>query len=269
MSLEQFMSRFKYDTSKVFNLGIERELFLASKGVIGPHTPRFLAAIERGIPCATPFHGETYMGVEPDAFGFELSACQLEMRVGPCVQDNLYWALAARDTTLKIVLEHLGLEALHRGVAPKDMPLDVYPDPAGRYQKLVKDMPVKTLRAACRVAGTHVHVGMRNQEHALRVYNHSLEYLDELKELGDESNGERLAIYQQMAPDCDPKPFATWEDYYREAVRAEFSSDPRKCWTWIRISVHGTIEFRMFGATSSKKKIVRWANRCLEICKAA
>lgn len=149
------------------------------------------------------------------------------------------------------------------------MPLDVYPDPTGRYQRITKDMPRKILRAACRVIGTHVHVGMRDHEMALRVYNYAIRHLAELCEMGNGSFGERLAIYKQMAPDYEPKPYASWEEYYNTALEKGFAEDPRKCWTLIRISVHGTIEFRMFGATDSIDRIVSWATRCHQICQEA
>jgi ribosomal protein S18 acetylase RimI-like enzyme len=52
-------------------------------------------------------------------------------------------------------------------------------------------------------------------------------------------------------------------------VTKGFDKDPRKCWTLIRISKNGTIEFRMFGATPSLERIVGWAKLCHDLCKEA
>jgi gamma-glutamyl:cysteine ligase YbdK (ATP-grasp superfamily) len=149
------------------------------------------------------------------------------------------------------------------------MPLDVYPDPTGRYQKITRDMPREVLTAACRIIGTHVHIGMPDHETALRVYNRLCPYFEHLCEMGNGSFGERLAIYRQMAPKYKPTPYESWEDFYGSACKKGFVEDPRKCWTLIRISVHGTIEFRMFGATDNHERIVRWATKCHELCMEA
>jgi gamma-glutamyl:cysteine ligase YbdK (ATP-grasp superfamily) len=151
-------------------------------------------------------------------------------------------------------------------VGQEDMPLDVYPDPSGRYQELVKTMPRHVLQAACRVIGTHIHIGMPDHTVALKVYNQVIGRCDWLCSRGNGSFGERLDIYRIVAPDCDPRPYQDWGEFYREACIRGFDEDPRKCWTLIRISKHGTIEFRMFGATSSIKRIVGWAKLCRDFC---
>jgi gamma-glutamyl:cysteine ligase YbdK (ATP-grasp superfamily) len=146
------------------------------------------------------------------------------------------------------------------------MPLDVYPDPSGRYQRMVKTMPRACLIAACRVIGTHIHIGMPNHEVALRTYNHVISECDYLCTKGNGSFGERLDIYREVAPDCDPMPYADWSHFYKTACEKGFDKDPRKCWTLIRISKHGTLEFRMFGATSSVNRVIGWANLCHQLC---
>ena len=130
-------------------------------------------------------------------------------------------------------------------------------------------MPREILSAACRVIGTHVHVGMPDWETALRVYNKVIPHTAMLCEKGNGSFGERLELYKQMAPNWNPSPYVDWDAYYQAAVRGGFTEDPRKCWTLIRISVHGTIEFRMFGATASIDKVVSWAELCHSLCEEA
>lgn len=271
MTIEKFKSLFKYDWDKVGYVGIERECFITDMdGGIVPTAQKVLSGLERGIH--TDERSLSYWGIvrpEKGAFGYELSACQIESRVGPCCLADLQPNLKYREEQLKAALHHYGLLALHTEVGPEDMPLDIYPDPTGRYQKITKDMPRKILLAACRVIGTHVHIGMRDHDMALRVYNHVIRHYAEFCELGNGSFGDRLAIYRQMAPDFEPNPYASWDEYYQTAVAKSFAEDPRKCWTLIRISVHGTIEFRMFGATDSIGRIVKWATQCRDLCQAA
>lgn len=253
MTIEKFRSLFTYDQSKVGYVGVERECFTCDQtGKIVPLAHKVLASVKKGTE-----------------FGYELSACQVETRVGPCLLEKLHNHLDERDMQLNTAFADNNLLALHAEVAPEDMPLVVYLDPTGRYQEITKNMPREILSAACRVAATHIHVGMFDHNLALRVYNHVIRHLAELCEMGNGSFGERLAIYKQMAPDYEPKPYASWEEYYQTALAKGFVEDPRKCWTLIRISVHGTIEFRMFGATDSTDRIVRWAQHCHTLCLAA
>jgi gamma-glutamyl:cysteine ligase YbdK (ATP-grasp superfamily) len=252
MSLKQFKSLFRYDGSKQGFVGVEREAFICSSGVIVPRAQEVLASVGQN-----------------NEFAYELSKCQIESRAGPCLLSGLGKSLHVTEQRLARVLAGLELSLRHCEVGPEDMPLDIYPDPTGRYQQITKDMPREILLAACRVIGTHVHVGMRDHEMALRVYNYAIRHVQELCEKGNGSFGERLAIYRQMAPDFEPKAYRSWQDYYDQACSKGFAEDPRKCWTLIRISVHGTIEFRMFGATGSIDRIVGWAGRCHELCQEA
>jgi gamma-glutamyl:cysteine ligase YbdK (ATP-grasp superfamily) len=265
MTIDQFKSLFTYNSIMTGYLGVERECFITdAKGKIVPKAHEVLSIIE---DTESPF-SECHL-VSPGEFSFELAAAQLESRIGPCVLKDLKWKLVNSNKLLILLLKYKGYSPLHIEVGPEDMPLDVYPDPTGRYQKITENMPREILLAACRVIGTHVHIGMPDHETALRVYNYTVRHYAELCELGNGSFGERLAIYRQMAPDFEPKSYASWDEYYQAALAKGFAEDPRKCWTFIRISVHGTIEFRMFGATDSIDRIVSWATRCHQICQEA
>lgn len=257
MSLDAFKKKFLFNPKRAFRVGIERECFIAEGGRIVPRAPEVLAS------------AKDVLGLEDVEFGYELSACQVESRVGPCSVGQLSDRLYERQDQLKALLSLQGLSDVHTEVGPEDMPLDVYPDPTGRYQEITKSMSREVLLAACRIIGTHVHVGMRDHEMALRVYNRVCRHWSELCDLGDGSSGERFAIYKQMAPYFEPTPYRDWSHYHEVAVAKGFENDPRKCWTLIRISVHGTIEFRMFGATDSVDRIVAWAVRCHVLCLSA
>lgn len=249
MDLNIFMGKFNFREEGKLFVGVERECHLVDEnGAIVPMAAKVLEHIN------------------DEHFGYELSACQLESRTAPVQLKHLKDALSKNDSVARSVLNALSLGCSHKEVAPFDMPLDVYPDPTGRYQQITKNMPIEILRAACRVIGTHVHIGMPNHETALRVYNEVICHADKLISLGNGSDGERLKIYRMMAPDATPPAYASWNDFYSTACAKGFDQDPRKCWTLIRISVHGTIEFRMFGTTDDLDVIVGWANHCFGLC---
>ncbi len=247
-----FSERFNFCPNKHLFLGIERECFLTRDDKIAPIAPEVLQNI--GI------NGE---------YGYELSACQLEIRTKPVQDDRIEAVLADSQLRLREKESLHGFKTRHVEVAPYDMPLDVYPDPSGRYQRITEKMPEHILRAACMVAGTHVHVGMRDRESAVKAYNEAIKHMRMLCRVGDKSNGERLKIYTVMAPNYLPRPYKDWGDYEAYAVEAGFQNDPRSCWHLIRISVHGTVEFRMFGATEDTKEVTDWALLCHAICKSA
>lgn len=279
LDITEFTKQFRFNPRKSLYLGVERECFLCDKsGKIAPIAPQVLSCLEKFIPSPSCFVGSDSWEPSKD-FGYELSACQLESRVGPCQLEDLASQLRANEKKVRAIEKvptHRALgktwswfSRLFVEVGPEDMPLDVYPDPSGRYKRITKKMPRDILLAACRVIGTHVHIGMPDRETALRVYNRVLQYLPLLCWKGDGSHGERLEIYKMMAKNWNPLPYADWDAFYQAAVRGEFTEDPRRCWTLIRISVHGTIEFRMFGATDSIEKIVSWAKLCHSLCKKA
>lgn len=286
MSLHIFKEQFRYKPELTLHVGVEREVFLTDrKGNIVPKAERILTFAEkRGIPYqdstsslglydtwfgGIPLPRTEYDPMKPGEFSYELSACQIESRIGPVPLAEAHRALTTSNTRLYSLVLQNKLNLLHTEVGPADMPLDVYPDPSGRYQEITKTMPRSVLLAACRVIGTHVHIGMPDHETALRVYNTLCKDFLGLCEMGNGSFGERLAIYREMAPNYVPNPYESWEHLYEYAQREGFAYDPRKCWTLIRISVHGTIEFRMFGATDSIERIVSWATRCHDLCAQA
>jgi gamma-glutamyl:cysteine ligase YbdK (ATP-grasp superfamily) len=202
-------------------------------------------------------------------YGYELSACQLELRTDPVRLEHASETLRKAQDLLSEHEAMFDFKASHIEVAPIDMPLDVYPDPTGRYQVITKNMPTEILRAACRVAGTHIHIGMADPQQAVRAYNAAIRKWPELCRLGDKSQGERLEIYKVMAPDFNPPEYAGWEEFEKYAASRGFTENPRNCWHLIRISMHGTIEFRMFGATPCTNEIAHWAEFCHDICSGA
>jgi gamma-glutamyl:cysteine ligase YbdK (ATP-grasp superfamily) len=247
-----FLSRFQFRPEGGMLVGIEREALLVRNNSMVPIAKEVLEALKTN-----------------GRYGYELSACQLEDRIGPVDLQNLLLSLEENEAEIREAEKNLQFQRFLYEVGPADMPLDVYPDPTGRYQIITKDMPREILLAACRVIGTHIHIGMPNHETALAVYNKVFSKWEDLCRMGDGSCGERLEIYTRMAPDFKPSYYPNWDNFYREAIQKGFELDPRKCWHLIRLSVHGTIEFRMFGTTRELKRIVTWAKYCHELCSRA
>lgn len=186
--MKEFMKKFKFNSKKSLLVGIEREVLLSQNGNIVPIAEKVLQRLN-----------------DPKRYGYELSACQLEDRIGPTTVSNLMNELLKNENEIMDVEEKLGFNREYYEVGPVDMPLDVYPDPTGRYQEIIKNMPRDILLAACRVIGIHVHIGMPDHKTAINVYNNVIENWKELCRIGDGSCGERLEIYKKMAPDFIPK----------------------------------------------------------------
>lgn len=247
-----FRARFQFRPEWAGLVSVERECFLTRGGKVVPIAPEVLAM--------TGINGR---------FGYELSACQLEDRVGPHRLDEVAGALSQNDRLLERAEAELGFKRLFAEVGPEDMPLDVYPDPAGRYARITKRLPQSILKAACRVAGIHIHVGMPDRKTARLVFNAVIGEWRRLLEMGDGSFGERFQLYQTMAPKFDPPHLSNWEEFHRIAMAEGFDRDPRQCYWLIRISPHGTIEFRTFGTTADNTKTAAYATVCRDLCSQA
>ena len=254
MTREEFEDQFAFDPSNAFKIGIERECFLAdSHG-------RFQAEAERVLP-------SLIRAASAETFTFELSACQIEQRVGPIHVAEIRAILENTQNILDTTLANFGLTSVYTEVGPDDMPLDVYPDK--RYLDIVKTKTREERLAACRVIATHIHVGMPDHATALRVYNTVRKNIPGLCALGDKSDGKRLQIYRAFAKDADPPSFVNWKEFHEYAQAHQFEHDPRRWWGLVRISRHGTIEFRMFGATECIETVVLWAKTCRALCLAS
>ena len=255
MKIEEFRAQFAFTREYAFKIGVERECFIVEKGGSMP-IPRAHALLP-------------YLQTEAGSaiFDKELSACQLESRVGPIVIEKLEKELTRVERVLCNTMEQFGCRPSYQSVGPESMSTEVYP--IERYRNLVKQRSREEVLAACRVIGTHVHIGMPDHETALRVYNAVRLNTVGLCGLGDRSNGERLTIYKSFAPDWLPPAFDGWPDLLDFAHEKNFAHDLRSWWGLVRISCHGTIEFRMFDATNSIADVVVWAKVCRALCLAA
>ena len=240
-SSQDFFARFAFTPERAGCIGIEREHFLVSEidGWYAPRAEEFLRVMDSR------------------AWTYELSACQVESRTSPRRNiAGLKSELLADEENGTVAAGALNLRLLNREVADEGMPLAVYPDP--RYKTIVASISEERLRAACRVAGTHLHIGARDMEHALALNNLFAGEFDRLCAVGDHSNGERLRLYKVMAAKWRPVLYRNAEHFYEVARTDNFLKNPRNCWNLIRVSIHGTVELRMFGATDDVDEIIEW-----------
>lgn len=237
-----FLKRFAFDTDKRGCVGVESELFVVNYD---------------GFPVPV---ADRVLGKLGGNFTYELSRCQIEHRSSPCSDMLELKHQQISNVNLAVIAaskEGVTVKALE--VAPENMPLDIYPD--NRYIKcVVPKLSNEQLSAACRVAGTHVHIGTASMDEAIRVYNRLAAAWRQLAEMGDHSGGERLKLYRQVAGECEPPHIEDANHFFEMASAQGFVQNPRNCWWFVRISRYGTVETRVFGTSPHADEIVLWAS---------
>ena len=243
MDERTFMSQFRFNPEYAGASGVECEYFLTDdSGMPVARSPKFLTAI-----------GD-------NAWTYELSACQVEHRTAPERDiDRILAAITESRRKAQQVAETLEVNFEILEVASARMPLLVYPHDE-RYRAIAKNLPTETLAAACRVAGTHVHVGVAGIDEALAIHNRVVSELESFIEMGDHSDGERIRLYRTMAEHWQPPLYESVEHLHAVAREQEFETNVRNCWHLVRISRHGTVELRMFGVTEHVEEIGDWLN---------
>ena len=248
VSYEEFRGKFTFRPLLRGHVGVEREFFLTG----GDRQP-------------VPRSHEFLELVDDAAWTYELSGCQVEHRTQPCgtagtLRNNLVLGRKRGERAAR----KLGLRLSVMEVGPEDMPLAIYPhDP--RYAQIAERIGEEKLRAACRVTGVHLHIGVVSLYEAIQVHNRFVPYVVDLCRLGDHSSGERLRLYSQMAIRGEPPIYRSPQHFYEVACAANFADNPRNCWDLVRISRHGTVELRMFGMTSDTDEILHWVDMVLEV----
>ncbi len=253
--LADFLSKFNFTPELAGFIGTEREQFLLVRGGLdgGQYSARaqnFLSTINNS------------------RWTYELSACQIESRTNPQKDlSAIKLEILENENCGNQTANKLDLHLANIEVASRNMPFTVFPEP--RYLEIAKTISQDRLEAACRVAGTHIHLGIRDINHAISVNNLLVSHIDTLCNLGDHSNGERLRLYRTMAENWQPMTYESPEHIFEVAQAEGFADNPRNCWKLIRISIHGTVELRMFGSTDNIDEILEWVSFVKFITKGA
>lgn len=243
---EKFVASLHYTkTQGSRRVGVEREFFLYRDDRPDPNAQEFLLR--------TGTHTE-----QGDRWTYELSACQVEHRTAPhTTLKDLRDDLVSGSEGGHVIAGFMNREMCSIEVAPADMTLQVYPDP--RYAQIAESLGKERLRAACRVAGVHVHVECFGLEDAIRVYEALRQNLPKLARLGDHSDGERLRLYGVVVNNLHTPPrVQSPEHLHYLACQAGWGTNLRSCWWTLRFSRHGTVEVRIFGATSSVDEVMSY-----------
>jgi gamma-glutamyl:cysteine ligase YbdK (ATP-grasp superfamily) len=209
----------------------------------------------------------------PDSFTYELSNCQIEYRTGVhSTSESLIEEVKAVFSDFPQLFQEYDYQPRFIPVGPEDMPLDVYPHDA-RYKELEEKLPEDILRAACRVAGIHVHIGTENFGQMLKVYNAFVKHYDVLVAFINPGNTERLDLYRQVADFAGqvtiPPYLESMEHFYALAVKHGFTSNLKDCWWLIRPTRFGTVELRFPDMTEDLGLLEKFITMCLEIAHEA
>ena len=249
MHTDQFINQYRF-SGTTGTIGVEEECFVAKDGIIVPRARNVLQNI-------------TLSG----NIGPELSACQIEIRTNPRIHvSEIISDIKELRELVRQGCNAVGLHPIRTEVAPPGISLDVSQDETGRYEQIKKSLAPDVLDAACRAAGTHVHIGAANHEEALRMYNQAIQHVERLFCIGDNSSGERIRLYELVAGNSTSPHYTSWSHVHAVAQAKGFESDPSSCWDIIRLSKHGTVEFRSFGIANSEQQLVEWITACQDAC---
>jgi gamma-glutamyl:cysteine ligase YbdK (ATP-grasp superfamily) len=235
-----FFFRFRFREELAGYVGVELEFFLVGQD---------------GVPAPEAFEFLRSMG--SSAWTYELSACQVEVRTVPYDNDqDLFHALIHRISEGKKLAEQMGLELVAREAWSGQIPHAHYP--SERYREVVAKMSEDRLDACYRVTAVHVHLGVSGWTEALLVHNRIVERLDRLLKIGDRSEGMRIKLFDRIYSDLKPPAFRSRFAVWSYAIRKGWAIDLGGHYAWVRISRHGTVEVRVFGASDDPGEIVLW-----------
>jgi carboxylate-amine ligase len=242
------MSRFAADTP--FTIGLEEELLLVEPETLG------LAPVAGDVLAA--------MHVDEAAASHEVYAAQLELRSPPSSSANdaveVLGALRAKAAEAGATLMGVGL---HPTAAYGDAEL-VATDRYRRVEESMRGLIRRTPESAL-----HVHVGMPDEETAIRAFNSVRSHLPLLQGLSANSPwwfgadsglaSARYAVVRAYPGRGIPGPlrdFAEWEAVSGAALAAGDLEDVSYLWWDVRLHpTHGTLEVRELDAQSSLEHI--------------
>jgi glutamate---cysteine ligase / carboxylate-amine ligase len=235
-----------------FSLGVEEELLLVD---------RTTHALDHGaveiLERMTVPEGEG--GVQPDYY-----AGMIEMS-SPICSDPA--EAIAYLNALRTAARTAGATAIGAGLHPTGAFGDVIPYPAPRYRLIADEM--RGLQARTPTCALHVHVGMPDEEAAIRAFNGLREHLPLLQALAANSPywhgrdsglaSARAQVFRALPRSEIPNAFDSFDEYAEAAEALATAGElPDYTYLWWDVRPHpvlGTIEVRAMDAQSSLRSI--------------
>ncbi|MBI4519838.1 MAG: glutamate--cysteine ligase [Gemmatimonadetes bacterium] len=247
-----------FTASPEMNLGVELELQILHPETkdLAPGAPRVLERLS-GSP----------LRVKPEIF-----QGMLEINTGIC--ENAGQVRADFEETLavlRLTCADLGLELAAAGSHPFARYRDRAVYPTERYWRLIDRH--RWLARRRMIFGLHVHVGMRDGDHAMAMVNGILPYLPHLLALSASSPfwqetdtglaSSRITFYEALPTAGTPCTFADWAAFvqaYDAMVAAKGISSASDIWWDVRPSPgYGTVEVRICDAPPTLSEVVALA----------
>lgn len=248
-ALADFLDLFHWQPERKGRLGLELECMVTDGGALVQDGYRRLHHLRTSLPQAFEL-------------GYELPAAQLELRSSqPVTRDELQQHVQELTKALCMLEEHSGYVLEVRGYIRNAEPeLTNAPE----YSDIRALLPHEALVAACSTSGLHVHVGMATLEEALAAYARACGALPEL--LHAFTSHDRLRAYRAVTPYWEPCAVRSVPELYALAQAQGFATNPKRWWGLIRISRHGTVEFRVADATRDQALIRAYVHACMRAC---
>ncbi len=243
-----------FERSEALTLGVEMELQIvdASTRDLSPGAPAALAAL-----------GE-HPKIKPEIF-----QAMLEVNTGICRTPGEVRAdLAGTLRALRAACAGLGLRLASAGSHPFARHSERILYPAKRYEYLIDRN--RWLARRLMVFGLHVHVGMRDGEHAMAMINGALPYLPHLLALSASSPywqggdtglcSSRITIFEALPTAGHPCTFDNWaafESAYDALIASRAITSIKDIWWDIRPHPdYGTVEVRICDALPTLSETV-------------
>lgn len=242
-------------------LGAERERFIVDK------RGKIIPAIGVLLPLVRKIARKK--NINPEQFGHELFAGQIEDRTPPCRSlEGLSLALKTNDQILNEAIQFLDLEFDYSEFVEENQIIELAVNPFDeRHKNIWESITFERRLAASRVAAVHVHISTSINQ-AVRLLNICCDgVITRLAKLGDHSDGKRLAAYRVMTGcDSNPPQFKNANELLEYINKR---GGERNVWDFVRYKPStGTTEFRMFGCTNNVDEILEYAKACLGLLKS-
>ena len=209
-------------------------------------------------------------GISPQLFGYELFAGQIEDRTPPCESLNgLRESLVVNDDILEQAALQYGLGFDFSEFAEHYQIKDLVVNPFDqRHKEIWNSISQERRLAASRVTAVHVHIATTPAQAVSLINLCDKDIVGRLSEIGDHSNGKRLAAYKIMTQVESISPRFSDVDELLKYIQKH--GNERNVWDLVRYKPSTqTTEFRMFGTTEDIEEIVGYVEICLNLFRSS